>query len=87
MYSLQKEKLLIVLAALLILTLLSWLIIYAAKLEPKFLGTVLLLLAFVKVQIIINQYMELNKAIPVVQIAFWLWTAGVCAMSIFMYWR
>jgi len=85
MFNWKKEHLLITLAVLFILTFSSWIMIYSAALEPRILGAFLLLLAFVKVQLIISQYMELNKAIPIVQIAFWVWTTGTCAMSVTMY--
>lgn len=85
MFSLLKDKPVITLVILLALTLTSWLLLYSMKLEPKTIGALLLLLAFVKVQLIISQYMELHKAILPIRIAFWLWTTGVAAMSISMY--
>ncbi len=87
MSNLLKDKATIVLVILLALTLLSWLMLYALKLEPKTVGVLLLVLAFVKVQLIISQYMELNKAIFPIRIAFWLWTACACGISIWMYLR
>lgn len=85
MQTLLKDKLFIVLAVLFALTLFSWLMLYSVELSPKTTGALLLLLAFVKVQIVISQYMELDKAIVPVRIAFWMWTVGVCAMTIHMY--
>lgn len=87
MFSFHKDKLFIVLAILLVLTLLSWQIFFSVKFELKTIGTLLLLLAFVKVQIIISQYMELNKAILPIRIAFWIWTITVAAISLEIYWR
>jgi hypothetical protein len=85
MFSAQKNNLLIVLALLLALTLLSWLVLYAVRLEAKTVGALLLSLAFVKVQLIISQYMELNRAILLVRVAFWMWTIAVGAISIGIY--
>lgn len=82
MQTLLKDKLFIALAVLFALTLFSWLMLYAVALSPKTTGALLLLLAFVKVQIVISRYMELDKAIVPVRIAFWMWTIGVCAMTI-----
>jgi len=87
MFKLLKDRLFIVLAILLAFTLLSWQILFSAKFEPKAIGALLLILAFVKVQIIISQYMELNHAIVPIRIAFWLWTIMVAAISLVMYWR
>jgi len=85
MYRLIKDKLFMVLAILMALTLLSWQMLFSVKLEPKTIGTLLLLLAFVKVQLIISKYMELNKAIVPIRIAFWMWTIVVGGISILMY--
>jgi hypothetical protein len=87
MVRLFRDKLFIVLVMLLAITLFSWLMLYYMKLEPKAIGALLLLLAFVKVQLIISQYMELNKAVLLIRVAFWMWTMGVAAMSIGMYLR
>jgi len=87
MSRLYKDKLFIVLAILLALTLLSWRMLYSVEMDPKVIGTLLLLLAFVKVQLIISQYMELNQAIVPIRITFWMWTIVVGAISIGMYWR
>lgn len=83
----MKEKSFLVLAVLLTLTLLSWLILYAGALEQKTAGTILVCLAFVKVQLVISQFMELNTAQMPVRIAFWLWTIAVCAFCSVMYWH
>lgn len=85
MFSLHKDKALRVLIILLALTLLSWFMLYSLALAPKKIGVFLLVLAFVKVQLIISQYMELNKAAIFIRIAFWLWTISVCGISIGMY--
>lgn len=85
MLSLHKDKTLIVLIILLALTLLSWFMLYFLALAPKHIGAILLLLAFVKVQVIISQYMELNTAAVFIRIAFWLWTISVCGITIGLY--
>lgn len=82
---LSKNKNLMVLALLLAITLASWLTLYMLAIDNKTAGTLLLCLAFVKVQLIICEFMELNKAASGVRIAFWLWTIGVCAVCIGMY--
>jgi membrane-bound ClpP family serine protease len=87
MLSFFKDKLFIALLLLLAITVLSWQIFFSAKFEPKAIGALLLILAFVKVQIIISQYMELNHAIVPIRIAFWIWTIMVAAISLVMYWR
>jgi hypothetical protein len=60
-------------------------VLYAVRLEAKTVGALLLSLAFVKVQLIISQYMELNRAILLVRVAFWMWTIAVGAISIGIY--
>lgn len=85
MLNLRKDKLFIVLLILLAITVLSWLLLYSVAMPTKIIGALLLLLAFVKVQLIISQYMELYKAILPIRFAFWLWTVIVCAISIGVY--
>ncbi len=85
MFGVHKYKYFVVLVLLLALTLLSWLVLYVAGLEPKAVGVLLLSLAFVKVQLIISQYMELNKAILSMRVAFWIWTITVGTISIGIY--
>ncbi|MDZ7784651.1 MAG: hypothetical protein U5K56_17500 [Halioglobus sp.] len=86
-FSVHKYKYFVVLVLLLALTLLSWLVLYVARLEPKTVGVLLLCLAFVKVQLIISQYMESNKAILSVRVAFWIWTitAGTISIGIYLH--
>lgn len=83
----MKDKLLTVLFALLGLTLLSWACIALAHFSPKMLGGTLLLLAFVKVYLIVLNYMEVSAAGPLVRIGFnaWVWLVG--AMTLGMYLR
>lgn len=85
MFGLHKDKALNVLIILLALTLLSWFMLYSVELSPKNIGVLLLLLSFVKVHIIISQYMELNKAAIFIRIAFLLWTISVSGITIGMY--
>jgi hypothetical protein len=85
MFGLHKDKAVSVFIILLALTLLSWLVLYFLLLAPKKVGVLLLLLAFVKVQLIVSQYMELNKAEIFIRIAFWFWTFSVCGISVWIY--
>ena len=85
MTQLLRDKPFLVLALLLGLTLASWLMLYSVSVEAKTAGAVLLFMAFVKVQLIISQYMELHKAILPIRIAFWAWTLGTGTMAITMY--
>jgi len=82
-----KDKLFWVLLILLAITLLSWQIFFSVGFEAKTTGILLLVFAFVKVQIIISQYMELNNAILPIRVTFWLWTIAVAGISIGMYGR
>lgn len=85
MFGLHKDKAGNILIILLALTLLSWFMLYSVELAPKNIGVLLLLLAFVKVQLIVSQYMELNKSAIFIRIAFWLWTISVSGITIGMY--
>ncbi len=85
MSGLHKDKLLIALILLLAITLLSWLMLYATALKPATLGVLLLVLAFVKVQIIISQYMELKTAVLPVRMAFHAWLIVVSGAIVALY--
>lgn len=82
-----KDKLFTALLILLAITLLSWQIFFSVEFEAKTLGVLLLVFAFVKVQIIISQYMELNRAALPIRVTFWLWTMAVAGISIGIYLR
>lgn len=85
MPGLLKDKLLLVLLVLLGITLFSWLLMDAAALTPKVTGALLLALAFVKVQVILSQYMELGGAHPAVRMAFGIWAVVSCAITMGLY--
>jgi hypothetical protein len=87
MPGLLKDKYVVVLVVLLAITLFSWLMSSYVSLVPRFIGALLIFLAFVTVQLIISQYTELNKAVLAVRVVFWLWTIAACASSIEMYLR
>ena len=80
-----KDKLFLVLVALLGITLLSWLLISSVDLEEKSLGVLILLLAFFKVRLIAIHFMETAKAQRLVRIAFETWGVVVGGMMIFVY--
>lgn len=86
MTRLLKDTLLVVLVILLGITLFSWLLLDAAALTPRITGALLLALAFVKVQIILSQYMELGKAALGVRIAFAAWLIAAYAITMGLYW-
>ena len=87
MPGLLKDKYVVVLVVLLAITLFLWLMSSYVSLVPRFIGALLIFLAFVTVQLIISQYTELNKAVLAVRVVFWLWTIAACASSIEMYLR
>ncbi len=80
-----RDKLFLVLVALLCITLLSWLLISSVNLEEKSLGVMILLLAFFKVRLIAIHFMETAKAQRLVRIAFETWGVVVGGMIIFGY--
>lgn len=87
MPGLLKDRLLIVLLVLLGITLFSWLLMDATALTPKVTGALLLALAFVKVQVILSQYMELGKAALGVRIAFHAWLVLALGTVLALYLR
>ncbi len=80
-----KDKLFLVLVALLGITLMSWLLISIVDLEEKSLGVMILLLAFFKVRLIAIHFMETAKAQRLVRIAFETWGVAVGGMIVFGY--
>jgi len=68
-----KSKFFIVLVALLILTLLSWLTLSFLKVSPEVLGVFMILLAFIKVRLIIIHFMELPKTNLAIRLTFEMW--------------
>ncbi len=85
MSTLIKDKLFLVLAGLLVLTLLAWLISASAGLEIQTLGVILIILAFVKVRLIIIHYMEAAKVYLPIRIAFEAWVILVGGITIALY--
>lgn len=85
MSTLIKDKLFLVLAGLLSLTLLSWLILSYVGLEAQTLGVILIILAFIKVRLIIIHYMEAAKAYLPIRIAFEAWVILVGGITIALY--
>lgn len=85
MLTVLKDKLLLVLAALLSLTLASWYLMAYVELEGKMLGALLLLLAFIKVRLIIVHYMEGVKAQLPIRLLFEAWVFVVAAITIGLY--
>ncbi|OUS25256.1 hypothetical protein A9Q99_21935 [Gammaproteobacteria bacterium 45_16_T64] len=85
MLNVAKDKLFLVLVALLGITMVSWLFISSANLEEKSLGVVILLLAFFKVRLIAIHFMETAMAHRLVRIAFETWGAVVGGMMILGY--
>ncbi len=80
MLNLVKDKLFLVLIALLGMTLMSWLLISSANL-----GVMILLLAFLKVRLIAIHFMEAAMAHRLVRIAFDAWGVVVGGGIIFGY--
>lgn len=83
--SLQKDKLFWVLAALLALTLLSWLILSVLNIDRRLIGVLLILLAFVKVRLIVIHYMEAAKAYLPIRLAFEAWVLVAGGITIALY--
>jgi membrane-bound ClpP family serine protease len=79
------DKLFLVLLLLLGITLFSWALVALAILTPEMLGAALLVLAFVKVYVILQQYMELSAAATVVRFGFRAWVCLTGAMTLGMY--
>jgi len=87
MPGLLKDKLLLVLLVLLGITLLSWLLLYGEAASQRAVGGLLLVLAFVKVQLIISQYMELGKARWPVRLALHAWLVLTVGITLMLYLR
>lgn len=87
MMELSKDKLFWILLLLLSITLLSWGLSYSAALNEKNFGALLLVLAFLKVRLIVVHYMEANRAVLPLRIAFESWVIGVGLMTILLYLR
>ncbi len=85
MLNLVKDKLFLVLIALLGMTLMSWLLISSTNLGEKSLGVMILLLAFLKVRLIAIHFMEAAMAHRLVRIAFDAWGVVVGGGIIFGY--
>lgn len=87
MMELSRDKLFWVLLILLSITLLSWGLSYSAVLDKKVFGALLLALAFLKVRLIVVHYMEANRAVLPLRIAYESWIIGVGLMTIVLYLR
>ena len=81
----MKNRLFLVLMALLAFTLAGWSLMGFSSVSGKPLGAILLVLAFVKVHLIVVHYMEANSAEPFLRNAFKAWTWLVGALVIGMY--
>jgi|TARA_B100001971_G_scaffold118806_1_gene109406 hypothetical protein len=85
MMTLLKDRLFVVLAVLLGLSLVSWLAASLLKLDLQVLGVAVLVLAFVKVHLIILYYMEVNRAHRPIRLAFETWVFAVAGILIAIY--
>ncbi len=85
MHLLYKDKLFLVLAALLSLTLLSWFLVRFINIDLKNMGVLLIFLAFFKVRLVTVHFMEIKKADRPVMIAFELWVLVVWGITTVLY--
>jgi len=83
--TLFKDKLFLVFVALLAITLASWGLILVANINSSVPGAALLLMAFVKVQLIVSHYMEASETPPLVRYAFdaWVWLVGLMCVALY----
>ena len=86
MQLLKDNKLLLILLILLGITLCSWLLSVFTLAKGKALGVIILVFAFVKIRLIIIHYMESNRAILPVRIAFeaWVLIAGLGIIGLYL---
>ncbi|MDP7068778.1 MAG: cytochrome C oxidase subunit IV family protein [Acidimicrobiales bacterium] len=83
--TLQKDRLFLVLTALLGLTLVSWLASSSLGLGRQTLGVSVLVLAFVKVRLIIVYYMEASTVCRPIRVGLEGWVFGVAGATIALY--
>lgn len=79
-----KDKLLWVLSLLLLLTVLSWAVSVDLPLSNKHLGTLLLVVAFIKVRLIIMHFMEANTVHGALRFAVEAWIVLVGGITVFL---
>ncbi|MCG8673698.1 MAG: cytochrome C oxidase subunit IV family protein [Pseudomonadales bacterium] len=85
MITILKDKLNLVLVALLTITLVSWWLMTSNIWEVKTAGALVLLFAFVKVHLIVSHFMESTQAQLSIRYLFDLWVIAVGGMIIAMY--
>ncbi len=85
MQLLKDNKLLLVLVLLLTLSLCSWLLSAFTLVDGKTLGVMILVFAFMKVRLIIIHYMEANRVILPIRMAFEAWVLIVGGSTIGLY--
>lgn len=85
MTALLKDKLLWVLATLLLLTAVSWAASFMLPLSTKVLGALLLVLAFVKVRLIIQHFMEAGSVDGLLRVVLEAWVVLIGGTTVFLY--
>lgn len=87
MAALLKDRLFLVLLALLAITLVSWLLVGSGSLDTEVLGALVLVLAFVKVRMIVIHYMEASTVPRPLRLGFEAWVVLVGLMTVALYLR
>ena len=60
---------------------------HAGFAEPRYAGAAVLVVSFVKVRLVMREFMELRTAPPWLRLVGDLWVVAVAALLIGLYWR